>query len=108
MTVEDVTELVKEAFAQAQESLVLLEEAAQTNDRPAIHALSQAYAKMLSPMRDYLSSVIMGRPSPRQLAKRIVEPADPIFELIDEVRQLGLQPDAEALTRLVQLAETVG
>lgn len=105
-TIDDVTQLVREAFAQAQESLVQLEEAAQAEDRAALHSLSQAYARLLSPLRDYIGSVNMGRASPRQLAWSVSEPSEAIFDLADEVRTLGLQPDGEALTRLVRAAES--
>jgi hypothetical protein len=105
-TLDDVTKLVRDAFDQAQESLVRLEEAAQAEDRPALHRLSQAYARLLSPLRDFLAGVNMGRALPRQLAKRIAEPSDAIFELVEDVRSLGLLPDGDALTRLIETAET--
>ena len=105
-TIDDVTKLVREAFAQAQESLVRLEEAAQADDRPVLHSLSKAYARLLSPLRDYIGSVNMGRASPRQLAWSVSEPSEAIYDFVDDVREFGLQPDAEALTRLVRAAES--
>lgn len=106
-TLDELTLLVRETFGQTQDSLGKLEVAAQSEDRPEFHRLAQAYARLLSPLRDYVTSVNMGRPLPRQLAKRISEPVDPIFELPHEVQELGLHPDGDALTRLVQMAESV-
>ena len=105
-TIEEVNALVRVAFEQAQTSLVVLEEAAQQEDRPVLHALSQAYARLLSPLRDYVAGANMGRPLPRQLAKRVSEPVDAIFEHTAEVAALGLKPDADALTNLIRVAES--
>jgi hypothetical protein len=106
LPLETLNRLVREAFEGAQESLTRIEEAAQEDDRPVLHALSHAYARLLSPLRDYMASANMNRPLPRQLAKRAAEPLDAIFENEEEVRRLGLQPDPAALTRLLKEAET--
>lgn len=105
-TIEEVNALVRLAFEQAQGALVTLEEAARQEDRSALHELSQAYARILSPLRDYVVGANMGRALPKQLAKRVSEPADAIFDHVDEVAKLGLKPDAESLTALIRAAES--
>lgn len=106
MSLDRLNQLVRDAFSGAQESLVRIEEEAQREDRPVLHELSQAYAKLLAPLRDYVAGANIGRPLPRQLSKRLSEPLDAIIDREEDIRILGLKPDVADLTDLVREAET--
>lgn len=98
---------VHAVFEEARDALALIETAAQENDRPSLHALSHAYARLLGPLRDYLTAAQMGKALPRQLSRRLAEPLEPIAEHEQEAIALGLKPTAQDLVQLIRDAETV-
>ena len=107
MDVEGFTERVGTFLGEVREALAVVEEAAQADDDAAWLDLSRAYALLVSPLRDYLSGAQMGRPSPRQLAKRLAELRKGFGGHDARIATLALHPDVAELEALCRDAESV-
>lgn len=106
MELEELTRSVRATMDQVREALARLESEAQARDRPEVHALSQAYARLVALLRDYLAGAQRGRPLPRQLARRLADQLEPLVDHESEIARLGLAPSVSEVTELIRLAES--
>ena len=101
-----VPALVEGAIDVVRDALGRIEEVAQQDDDAKWLDLSRRFAMLVSPLRDYLNGVQLGRDLPQNLAKKL----EPLLASLDQVEETvgdaGLTDHVAALRMLVHEARS--
>lgn len=100
-----VPSLAENAVEVVRDALGRIEEAAQQDDDAKWLDLSRRFALVVSPLRDYLNAVQMGRDQPHYLARKLEPLLDSIDEAQDLTHEIGLDDHVAALRMLAREAQ---